>query len=390
MLDKDNPDETMLDKPNIVVVTLPLPLHNKAGEVILTKFIKVFEPLSDELFVITGNIPENIKYDEKIHIKSIKYDTRSDSILLKIIKYVMVQVKLSCNLLKIPNKDMVFLMGSGLILPLLSAKLARTKTVVIAIGLQSKSSERMFGGFIFSRIFRILERINYLLVDRIVLESNSAVSFLDLVEYRYKISIGSLYVDLSLFKIIKGLKNRKELVGYVGRYSEEKGIINFVDALPMILNGTNNIKILIGGGGPLLNEIKEKVKKYQDKGANLIDWIPYGELPNYLNELKLLILPSYTEGLPNIVLEAMACGTPVLATPVGGVPDLIKDGETGFVMEENSPECIAENILRVLDRPDLVTIARNAQVLIEKEYTYETALKRYQEILRRFYGNSEK
>ena len=49
----------------------------------------------------------------------------------------------------------------------------------------------------------------------------------------------------------------------------------------------------------------------------------------------------------------MGCGTPVLATSVGGVPDVIKDKETGFIMEDNSPECIAENIERVLNHPDL-------------------------------------
>ena len=49
----------------------------------------------------------------------------------------------------------------------------------------------------------------------------------------------------------------------------------------------------------------------------------------------------------------MGCGTPVLATPVGGVPDLIKDDETGFIMEDNSPKCITENIERVLNHPDL-------------------------------------
>ena len=77
----------------------------------------------------------------------------------------------------------------------------------------------------------------------------------------------------------------------------------------------------------------------------------------------------------------MACETPVLATPVGGIPDLIKDGETGFIMENNSPECIAENIIRVLGHPNLEKIVKNARELVEKEFTYEAAVERYKKIL---------
>jgi glycosyltransferase involved in cell wall biosynthesis len=81
------------------------------------------------------------------------------------------------------------------------------------------------------------------------------------------------------------------------------------------------------------------------------------------------------------MLEAMACGTPVLATPVGAIPDVIKDGETGFIMEDNSPECIARNIIRALNHPNLEQIAQNARALVEKEFTFEKAVERYREIL---------
>lgn len=110
-------------------------------------------------------------------------------------------------------------------------------------------------------------------------------------------------------------------------------------------------------------------------------WISHDNLADYLNDTKLLVLPSYTEGLPNIMLEALACGTPVLATQVGTVPDYIKDSETGFIMENNSPECLARNITRALNHPDLEKIALNGRRMVEREFTFNKTVDRFEKIL---------
>lgn len=140
--------------------------------------------------------------------------------------------------------------------------------------------------------------------------------------------------------------------------------------------------MLIGGDGSLKDSI---VATLQDEGltarVDLPGWISHDDLPAYLNQLRLLVLPSYTEGLPNIMLEAMACGTPVLATPVGAIPDVIRDEKTGFIMEDNSPECIAENVVRALEHPDLEEIAEVGRRFVGEEFTFERAVERWREVL---------
>jgi len=80
------------------------------------------------------------------------------------------------------------------------------------------------------------------------------------------------------------------------------------------------------------------------------------------------------------MLEAMACGTPVLATSVGMIPEVIADGETGFIMENNSPGCIAQNVTRALNSPKLERVAKNGRQLIVENFTFETTVLRWQKI----------
>lgn len=189
------------------------------------------------------------------------------------------------------------------------------------------------------------------------------------------------FLDFTTFTVTTPYKDRPPLIGYIGRLSAEKGVQHFAQALPATLRNQQDLRVLIGGDGQLKDAIEASL---QETGvANHVDlpgWISHDDLPKYLNQLRLLVLPSYTEGLPNIMLEAMACGTPVLATPVGAIPDVIRDGETGFIMEDNSPECIARNVLRALNHPDLKGVAERGRRFVEGEFTFEKEVERWRQI----------
>ena len=376
-----------MKKLNIGIIANPV--SDEGKNVYLTKFINTLKPLSNEIFVINGDFPESS--DKRIHIISIKADLKRESMFIRSIKFILTQLKFSLNLMKISKKlDIVIFFNATSILPILSAKLMGKRIIVIAGGSASKFAdtlyhERLFGigGFAFPFILRTLERIDFSLSDRIAVESESAIKFLGLERYKDKIAIiSNTYLDLNRYKIKKNLKDRRNLIGFISRLSEGKGIMNFVSAIPILLKERDDLEFLIGGDGPLFEEIKRELKNNGlANKVKLTGWIAHDELPDNLNELKLLVFPSYSEGLPNIISESMACGAVVVATPVGGVPDLIKDDETGFIIEDNTPECIAKNVIRALNYPDLDRIVKNARKLIEEKYTYEVAVERYRKIL---------
>ena len=373
----------MIMKKNIGIVTTAI---GQANIIPLWNLIAIIKALSDDTYAIVGLYGKNIitpKEKKKERIYKIVHKP-GKHILNRILNYTLTQLRISYNLAKLSkNVDLwIFYVSDSLLIPMITAKLLRKKVILAMGGFLEKEIDMR--GDPLSKILKLFKKVNLIFCEKIIIYSEDLTKNWNLEKYKNKICIAhEHFLDLDKFKIKKKFDERKNLVGYVGRLSKEKGVLNFVKAISKILKKEEEIIFLVGGDGQLRDEIEKYLddENLYDK-VNLAGWIPHDELPDYLNELKLVVLPSYTEGLPNILLEAMACGTPVLATPIGTIPDIIKDGETGFIMENNNLECVAENVLRALNHPDLEKIVKNARKLAEREFTYGAAVERYRTILK--------
>jgi teichuronic acid biosynthesis glycosyltransferase TuaC len=124
----------------------------------------------------------------------------------------------------------------------------------------------------------------------------------------------------------------------VGHLVELKGVDIAIEALARVPDTT----LLIAGEGSEEHKLRQLVERL-GLGARVrfLGAIPQAELCDYYNAADVMVLASSREGMPNVVLEAMACGTPVLATPVGGIPELITDPIAGELMRERRPEALA-------------------------------------------------
>jgi glycosyltransferase involved in cell wall biosynthesis len=300
---------------------------------------------------------------------------------LILFNHVKIELKISYLLLKGNRSDIyLFFLSQSKILPLLILKFQNKKSVLMLGASLSElyRSRKNFG----LKIFSIIEKADFILADTLIIYSPKLITEWQLEPHRHKILIAhEHFLDFDSFADTTPLSDRPNVIGYIGRLSPEKGVQHFVSSLSTILHAKNEIHILIGGDGPLKKDIIRAIKNENlNNRVKFSGWISHDDLPQYLNQLRLLVLPSYTEGLPNIMLEAMACGTPVLATPVGAIPDIIKDGETGFIMQNNSPECIAENVQRALNCSDLAVIANNGRQLVQNNYSFEKTVSEWKKI----------
>jgi glycosyltransferase involved in cell wall biosynthesis len=365
----------------------------------LADLIQLVAPSAEKILVMTGrDVAQELTSDQWPFHRKVQFAGNiecSDSkfILSRIPGELRAQLQISRNLLSISGKtDVILWRGrvSTFTIPLLVARLKGKKSVLFVESRPSQSVRKMhrgplgIGGFISSQIVKVMEVIDYSLSDRLVADFPGLLSQPWLARYKskvfpYPVPIRFIGPD---FKISNPLDQRRTIIGYIGRMSQEKGILNLVKAIPLICSHMKEVEFLLGGGGPLLHQVENEPDDLISQGkVKVLDWLPHNELPGYLNQMKLLVLPSYNEGLPIIVLEAMACGTPVLATPVGAIPDIIADGETGFIMEDNTPDCIAENAIRALNHHKLDQISLNAHAFVEKEYFYEAMEMKWHRLL---------
>ena len=360
----------------IGIVTFPI---GEAGVIPLRNLVRIMTAANAELYLVTGNAALNaFSNNENVHVIGVRHNLGSN-LLTKILNYSNTQFKILLDVIKISKKIKIyvfFIDGSFLTPSILALKLLRKK-VILAL---PSSVFQDIGVFTIPAAF--ISRISIKLSDQIVVYSESLITEYKISKYKTKISIAhEHFLDFDKFKSKNPVQDRDSVVGYVGRFSEEKGITNFSKAIPEILKEQDGIHFLIGGGGLLQDEITSYIKQEQlNNRVTFTGWVQDEDIIAVLNQLKLLVVPSYTEGLPNIMLEAMACGTPVLITPVGAIPGIIKDGETGFIMENNSPEVITRNVIRALNHPDLQQVANNARKYVEQEFTFEKAMQGYQTI----------
>jgi len=144
-------------------------------------------------------------------------------------------------------------------------------------------------------------------------------------------------------------KNRK-IVLFVGWLVERKGVEYLIRAIGIAAKKDGNVICWIVGDGPLMKNLEELANKLGLNGTiNFAGRKSPDEIPLWMNAADLLVLPSLNEGLPNVVVEALACGKPVVATKVAGTPEIV-DKDVGYLVKPRDPVDLAKKIILALNK----------------------------------------
>lgn len=153
---------------------------------------------------------------------------------------------------------------------------------------------------------------------------------------------------------------QKNTILFVGRLHPIKGIDDLIKALKIVLIEFPDAELTIIGKGAERETLEELCQDLDlEKHITFVGPVPNKEIKKFMINSKILVLPSRSEGFPVTILEAMACGLPIVATRVGGVPDIIDDGINGYLVEKNNPNDLAIGIMKCLKEENCRMIKEN-------------------------------
>ncbi len=169
---------------------------------------------------------------------------------------------------------------------------------------------------------------------------------------------------------------------FLGRIGERKGSYDLVNVVKKLKENGVNIKILMAGDGEV-EKLKELVKKEKlTKNILVLGWIDKKQKEEYLKSVDFYILPSYDEGLPMSVLEAMSYSLPVITTDVGGIPEIIQNEKNGIMTKPGDIEKIEKAIKRIIEEKDFrKKLSENAYETIYNKFN----LEKYEKCLDKLY-----
>jgi glycosyltransferase involved in cell wall biosynthesis len=215
-----------------------------------------------------------------------------------------------------------------------------------------------------------------------------------------KITVLSSGIDVMQFHYQPRTINNNQTVKIltVARFTEKKGIEYLIQSFADVVKAKPNTELLIVGQGELKQKLLKQISKLNlNSKAKIVDFMPHDEIVDIMHKCHIFCLPSITsstgdqEGSPTVLKEAMATGMPVVSTYHSGIPDLVKDGENGFLVPEKDADRLANRLIYLIDHPEIwESMGQWGRKHVEKNFDRFKQTKKLEEIYSGFIDKEKK
>ena len=166
--------------------------------------------------------------------------------------------------------------------------------------------------------------------------------------------------------------DNEKIILYVGRLVYEKGIQNLIAAMPKVLNGYHDSKLIIAGKGGMIDELRDEVRRLGiENKVYFTGYLNLNQVTKMYKCADVAVFPSTYEPFGVVALEGMLSGTPVVVSDVGGLNEIVQHRENGMKSYAGNPNSIADSILELLYNPGLCAeVSRNAKAKVKAQYNW--------------------
>jgi len=182
-----------------------------------------------------------------------------------------------------------------------------------------------------------------------------------------------------------GLRPGRRMLGYIGRLHPQKGITPLIDHLPQLFESLPDHDLVIAGDGPLHQALQEQVDRHGlGDRVVLLGWSD--DIPSLIASLDLLLLPSSWEGMPNVVLEAMAAGIPVVSFAVHGISELLGNSDSPQVAEAGDYRSLCQKAVEIARSPDFSSQLGQRNAISVEQFSIPGMVDRYNRLYEELCG----
>lgn len=175
---------------------------------------------------------------------------------------------------------------------------------------------------------------------------------------------------------------------FLGRLGERKGVYDLIDAIPKIVESVPNVHFYIGGDGEIAKCRELCLRKGIENYVTFLGWITGEQKEKLLKTCSVFVLPSYHEGMPMSLLEAMSYGLVVVSTRVGGIPKVVENEKTGYLIEAGDTDGLSKKIIEAVQGKNKKVIGVTAHKEILENFNIEQSVEKLLSLYKKLEGVS--